>query len=46
VVEGEERPLLIVDASLNDRLDNVVLDTTTETGGGEEPRFVLRDPER
>lgn len=46
VVEGEERPLLIVDASLNDRLDNVVLDTTMETGGGEEPRFVLRDPER
>jgi hypothetical protein len=46
VVEGEDRPLLIVDASLNDRLDNVVLDTTPETSGGEEPRFVLRDPER
>lgn len=46
VVEGEERPLLIVDASLNERLDNVVLDTTAEKGEAEEPRFVLRQAER
>lgn len=46
VVQGEERPLLIVDQALGDRLDNVVLDASTEGGVSEGPRFVLRDPER
>jgi Fe-S cluster assembly iron-binding protein IscA len=30
VFESDERPLLIVDASIGDRLDDVVLDTTGE----------------
>jgi hypothetical protein len=46
VVEGNERPLLIVDASIGDQLDNVVLDTSGEPGSPEGPRFVLREPER
>jgi hypothetical protein len=46
VLESDERPLLIVDASIGDRLDDVVLDTSEEPGGPGGPRFVLRQPER
>jgi hypothetical protein len=46
VVQGEERPLLIVDASISSRLDDVVLDASTAPGEAEGPRFVLRHPER
>jgi Fe-S cluster assembly iron-binding protein IscA len=46
VVEGEERPLLIVDASITERLDNVVLDASSAATEEAGPRFVLRNPER
>ncbi len=50
VVESEQRPLLIVDASMSDRLDGVVLDASDEQAGDKEaspsPRFFLRGPER
>jgi hypothetical protein len=40
VVDGGQRPLLIVDAAISERLDGVVLDLSREEGT--EPRFVLR----
>lgn len=43
VVKEEERPLLIVDASITGRFDDVVLDASG--GGPEGPRFVLRHRE-
>jgi hypothetical protein len=39
VVPGEKRPLLIVDAALASRLDDVVLDFTK--GNGLPPHFVF-----
>jgi hypothetical protein len=41
VIDRDERPLLIVDASISRQLDGIVLDVT---GGrdGEEPEFVFR----
>lgn len=42
IVDGGKRPLLIVDASLTDRLDGVVLDYAREDMGNEEPQFVFR----
>ena len=42
VIDGEKRPLLIVDASLADQLDDVLLDFTKANGSP--PHFVfLRD---
>lgn len=46
VVEGDQRPLLIVDQSLAERLDNVVLDASGGGQPGEGPHFYLRHPER
>lgn len=42
VVDGGNRPLLIVDAELVGRCEDAQLDVATETGNGESPRFVLR----
>jgi Fe-S cluster assembly iron-binding protein IscA len=44
VVDGGQRPLLIVDAMIAERLDGVVLDFARGEDG-ETPRFVLRGPE-
>jgi hypothetical protein len=49
VVESEQRPLLIVDASMSARLDGVVLDASDEEATEQKdkgPRFFLRGPER
>jgi hypothetical protein len=40
VVDGGQRPLLIVDSAITNRLDGSVLDVDREEGA--EPRFVLR----
>jgi Fe-S cluster assembly iron-binding protein IscA len=40
VVEGEQTPLLIVDAALVDGLDGAMLDLTGGDGG--DPEFVIR----
>jgi Fe-S cluster assembly iron-binding protein IscA len=45
VVDGGKRPLLIVDASLTERLDGVVLDYSQEEVGAKQPQFVFRREE-
>jgi hypothetical protein len=42
VVDGGKRPLLIVDAALNDDLDGVVLDLSRGEKEDEQPQFVFR----
>ena len=42
VVDGGKRPLLIVDATLADHLDGVVLDLSRGEKDGEEAQFVFR----
>jgi Fe-S cluster assembly iron-binding protein IscA len=45
VVDGGQRPLLIVDSLIAAKLDGVVLDLTREEEDTE-PRFVLRGPDQ
>jgi Fe-S cluster assembly iron-binding protein IscA len=46
VVDGEQRPLLIVDASIAGRLDGVTLDASSEGPEGDGPRFFLRTSDK
>jgi len=42
VVDGGQRPLLIVDSALTEHLDGVVLDLSRGDKEGEEPQFVFK----
>ena len=46
IVDGGNRPLLIVDAAITSKLDNVGLDVEQDPARPEDPRFVLRGPAR
>jgi hypothetical protein len=42
VVDGGQRPLLIVDSALSEHLDGVVLDLSRGDEEGQEPQFVFK----